>query len=218
MKMQATKTFDQPPGSGDPMFFAHDVYNMIFLSYISILDLVYLYYATDISLIGTPDIGKGHESMFSVLWWSFFAYMLVDSTWISLFPRIAPSGANIVLAHHAVTILYALVPATVPTLSWHMAIALLNELSTALVTFRRNTKMGTPLYNFMHYCVLITWFPIRLGLYPFLCIVILVEYRRHSDLIGSYVNPVAYGVVAQFFLTYLSIKWSIDLINKLKKQ
>jgi hypothetical protein len=213
--MQATKTFDQP-GANDPMFRAHDVYNMLYLSFISILDLYYLYQSTDISLIGTPDIGQNHIPLFLFLWKAFVIYMLIDSVWIALFPRIAPSGAKIVLAHHVVTLLYAFVPFYVRSLSWHMGIALLNELSTALVTFRRNVQMDTPLYDFLHKLVLLTWFPIRLGLYPMLCVVILIEYRRYSLEVGTYVNIVAYGVVAQYFLTMLSIKWSIDLINKLK--
>jgi hypothetical protein len=213
--MQATKTFDQP-GANDPMFRAHDIYNMIFLSIISVLDLHYLYESTDIGLIGTPEIGQSHIPLFLILWKAFMVYMFIDSVWIALFPRIAPSGAKIVLAHHVVTILYAIVPFYVRSLSWHMGIALLNELSTALVTFRRNVDIGTPLYDFLHNLVLITWFPIRLGLYPMLCVVILIEYRRYSAKVGTYVNVVAYGVVAQYFLTMLSIKWSVDLINKLK--
>lgn len=215
--MQATKTFDQP-GANDPMFRAHDVYNMVYLSFISILDLYYLYQATDVSLIGTPNIGQNHIPLFLFLWKAFVVYMLIDSVWIALFPRIAPSGAKIVLAHHVVTLLYAFVPFYVRSLSWHMGIALLNELSTTLVTFRRNVQINTPLYDFLHNLVLLTWFPIRLGLYPMLCVVILIEYRRYSLEVGTYVNIVAYGVVAQYFLTMLSIKWSIDLINKLKQK
>lgn len=213
--MQATKTFDQP-GANDPMFRAHDVYNMVYLSAISAMDLYYLFQSTDISLIGTPDIGQQHIPQFLLLWKAFMIYMIIDSVWITLYPRIAPSGAKIVLAHHVVTILYAFVPYYVQSLSWHMGIALLNELSTALVTFRRNVQINTPLYDLLHNLVLLTWFPIRLGLYPMLCVVIVIEYRRYSSEIGTYLNIVAYGVLAQFFLTMLSIKWSIDLINKLK--
>lgn len=212
--MKATKTFDQP-GANDPMFRAHDIFNMIYLSFISILDIYYLFQSTDFKLVGTPEIGQLHIPLFLFLWKSFMIYMIIDSIWIFFFPRIAPSGGAVVLSHHIVTILYALVPFYVRSLSWHMGIALLNELSTVLVTFRRNVQIETPLYNFLHNLVLITWFPIRLVVYPMLCVVVLIEYRRYSNEIGTYMNIVAYGVLAQFFLTMLSIKWSIDLINKL---
>jgi hypothetical protein len=216
--MQETKAFEHTTKKTDNMFFAHDVFNMFTLSFISVIVLHYLYHCTDWSLFGTDQIGIAHLTQFAFLWKVFMAYIVFDTIWISLCPHIAPSGAKIVLTHHVICIVSAFIPQYHPHTSWYMAVALLTELSTFFVTCRRNAPLNTLLYQMLHYLVLLTWFPIRLVIYPALCLVIAKDYYHYSLEISNFLNLRLYGLLSQVFLTYLSVHWSIDFIRKLKKK
>jgi hypothetical protein len=182
------------------------------------VDLIYLYFAIGLTLFGSGNRIINHDSSFQLLSTSFMVYITIDTIWIFLYPRIAPSGATIVLLHHIICIASTILSTVVPGFGWFLGAGLLNELSTCFVTMRRNTPMGSFLYYLTHYLLIATWFPVRLGVFPALCVLLAFRYYEYSSQVGTYLNIVMIGFVSQIFLTYLSVSWSIDFIRKLKKQ
>ncbi len=94
----------------------HDIFNIVALPCIVILNIRHLldcYHAP-------PDVDVPPLTMFSLtrethapswpaLWWSMLAYILVDTTWLLLYPRCVML-ARAILIHHALLLLTWVLP------------------------------------------------------------------------------------------------------------
>merc|ERR1712232_393610 len=72
---------------------------------------------------------------------------------------------------------------------------------------------------FISTCFYVSWFIIRLVVYPCLFLVIVQEWLTFSKKVGTFFNPIALTPLIQAVLIFLNIKWTIDLVrSKFKKK
>jgi len=170
-----------------------------------------------------------HGEFFETFWWVTFAYFLSDSCWMILLPTCVKSP-RVIIQHHLLTIGYIMLPKRLPQYAWMMGANMIVEVNTWFLIARRAfNKRGhrpfagdTPLLkairiSLVSTCFYITWFGIRLALYPYMFVILIFEWRRYSSIVGSPVNLLTITPIMQGLFIYLNIKWSIDLIrSKLK--
>eukprot|EP00415_Alexandrium_ostenfeldii_P003226 UN3226 len=111
-----------------------------------------------------------------------------------------------------------------------MGACMIVEVNTWFIIARRafNRKgekpftTGVPLWTSIRLatvstCFYITWFVIRLGVYPWLLIVITVNWYNESVRVGTPLNILVVTPVMQCIFIFLNVKWTIDLLrSKLK--
>jgi len=181
---------------------------------ISILDMYYIWSATNISLIGSDSLGAEHSFLFSWLFWITVIYTVIDFIWISIQPSCVIANHNSIKLHHFVTLVYFAIPFYYPQFSWHTGICLSVEINTLLLILRRKVSRGDILYRLVDASFFLTWMLLRLILSPVLVIFFWFEYNRLSNEIGSHVNLVALAPMLQILLTFLVYKWTFDMLSK----
>lgn len=200
--------------NADVAFFLHDMFNILCVSVVVILNFYYLSIATNVSLIGTSRIGEGFDKIFQFLWCFFNLYTLVDTIWVFLMPHVASAGAMPIIIHHILTIASTVVPYILPQFQWHMGIVLTVELNTLLLTLRRNVPSNSNLFEFINILFLTSWVVLRLIIFPLIVVFFYFEYQRYSSEVGTFLNAFALGFLMQILLTAMGLKWTYDLGKK----
>lgn len=170
-----------------------------------------------------------HGEAFAEFWWTTFAYFILDMGWMLVLPDCVKSP-GVILKHHIATIGYIMLPKFRPQVGWLMGACMIVEVNTWFLIARRALNKrgdrpfttGVPLYKSLRCalistCFYITWFGIRLIIYPGLLVVMVQEWLKLSAEVGTYLNLLIMAPVFQCAFIYLNVKWSIDLIrSKLK--
>ena len=194
--------------------FVHDVFNMLSLTIIVILDILYLISATKIEYIGTPELGVGSEYIFNIFFTVFGCYVLADTLWIIIKPNCVMSNIASIIFHHIATILYMTIPWVDPQFSWHMSVCLLVEINTILLTIRRNLKKENLPHRICELLFYISWIVLRLILYPCLIPFMIKEYYRYTLIQNTWINIMLMAPIFQIILTSMGVKWTWDLGRK----
>lgn len=185
--------------------------------------------AGDVSLLHRKLPELWHGEYFELFWWVTFIYFVADFLWMVLLPACVKSP-KVIIQHHVLTIGYIFLPKRLPQYAWMMGANMIVEVNTWFLIARRafNKKGHRPFSKDTPFpkkirlmtvsvCFYATWFAIRLGLYPYLFVCLIFEWRRYSSIVGSPLNLMTITPVMQGLFIYLNIKWSIDLIrSKLK--
>lgn len=170
-----------------------------------------------------------HGEAFIAFWWTTFIYFVLDLCWMVLLPDCVRSP-GVIIKHHLVTLGYICVPKVHPQYGWLMGACMIVEVNTWFLIARRYFNKigdkpfctGVTLAKSLRLIAVstwfyLTWFVIRLVIYPVLFIVISYEYYRHSTDTGTYFNLIAITPVMQITFIFLNVKWTIDLFrSKLK--
>ena len=191
----------------------HDQFNMVALSVIVFFDVSYLILTTDIEKIGTDEIGLDYYPIFLALITSFTIYLVIDVFYIFYQPSSVLGQPNAIIAHHLLTLGQLIIPWLNQTLSWHLAITLIVEINSLVLTFRRNSHKDSISYKILNVLFYITWFLFRLILFPILSVFFYYEYIRCAAKLGYY-NTMAVGFISQSLLTLMSYKWTYDIYMK----
>lgn len=192
----------------------HDAFNVIALSLICVVNVVFMYRTTEIEKIGTPQLGADTVDLFYVLFGVFSAYLAIDTTWIIVQPKCIPSSPAAILIHHLATFLITLVPFNDTQFSWHMGLALLVEFNTVFLTLKRNMQKGSPLQVLFEVLFYVSWVVLRLGMLPGFVWFLVREHQRYNLIVGSYVNMMLGAVILSAIITGLGFKWTFDLVIK----
>jgi hypothetical protein len=192
----------------------HDMFNIIVLAIIVGIDINYLWKATDVSKIGTDQIGEDYYDLSKILLVSFTIYLLVDFCWILIVPKCVMSNPYGLLVHHIACLLLILFPWNHNEFAWHAAANISVEINTLFLTLRRNAVQNSKLYHFYTVMFYISWVFLRLILYPILVVFFYFEYLRYSKSVDSYYNPLIGAPLLQGAITSLSIVWTVDMILK----
>lgn len=203
-------------GSSDPKFVkVHDFFNLFALGVIVLIDLLYLYLATDWKLIWTPTLlGKESEELFSLFHFIFVSYLVIDSIWIFFFPQCVLSNPDGILFHHLVCLPLTFIPIFHRQYSWYMVFSLCSEVNTFLIILRRHLVLGTLLHTICNAAFYISWIVLRLLLFSFLCILYVFEYLKISKELGTFRNITLLAPICQSVITVLNWKWTVDLLKK----
>jgi len=193
----------------------HDLFNLVALSILCVVDIVYLTLATDWALIGSESLGSHHQHLSNILLVGFTLYLLVDLVWVILVPRCVASNPLAIIIHHLACLLMTIIPWTEAQFSWHLAINLLVEINTIMLTLRRNVSMGSLTYKVSNALFYASWVLLRLVMFPALVLFFYFEYVRYSITSGSYCNMMLFAVLGEAFITAMSFKWTFDMLTKL---
>ena len=192
----------------------HDMFNIVVLSLIVCVDLVYLTLATDLSELGTDELGADYEGLSDVLLISFTVYLLVDLVWVILVPKCVPSNPVGIIIHHIACLVLISLPWMNRQFAWHTAINLLVEVNTLLLTLRRNVLIKSTAYHVFNVLFYATWIILRLVLYPMLVVFFYWEYIRYSVAISNYYNMLILASALEAFITAMGFKWTYDMVAK----
>ncbi|KAL3161784.1 hypothetical protein ABBQ38_008878 [Trebouxia sp. C0009 RCD-2024] len=129
----------------------HDRVNLIALPVVGVLSVA--------GLLGYYDQGKVTNMMLS--------YIVADLLWIWLEPGCLPSMPGTIMVHHAVTILLLLFPLRVEGLHHLTCWDTIVEINTFFLIARRQLPSCRRL---MHWAFWISFFPLRMVLYPYLVV------------------------------------------------
>lgn len=174
-------------------------------------------------------VGMWHGEVFQEFWWTTLAYFILDILWVILLPDCVKSP-GVILKHHLATVGYIFIPKLRPEHGWLMGACMIVEVNTWFLIARtalnkRGDRMFTTGVTFwksirtatISGCFYLSWFVIRLVIYPYLLIVITREWIKESNRVGTPLNLIAITPVMQCVFIFLNMKWTVDLIrSKLK--
>jgi hypothetical protein len=194
----------------------HDAFNIVSLFIISTINLVYFSLITDVSKIGTSELGKDHKGIFFTLYASSFIYFIIDTLWILFNPNAILANPNSIITHHFISILFITIPAFIdPQFSWHMSALLLLEINILIMTIRRSLSNDSSIiFHILNILFYLTWVLFRLIMLPTLLVFFVYEYIRISISLGGYFNYGILAIIFQTLITWMSYQWTIDLVIK----
>lgn len=212
----------------------HDWFNLIFLVPLVVLDLMNW---TCPDAHAVADIFSGKSTVidlwtgnyWGLFWCSSFAYFVFDLAFVLIMPRCVRSP-GVIVTHHVVTILYIMIPALYPEVAWLMGSCMMVEINTWFLIARRSfNKLGSKPFKsgvsivkslrlvFISWSFYISWFVIRIFLYPYLLYIIVGVTQAMIRRAGTCLHPVIMCPVVHSSLICLNTKWTIDLVrSKLK--
>lgn len=195
---------------------AHDIFNLLVLPFIVILDIRFV-------MGGDMDVPNNRR--FWVFLWFTIGYIMIDMLWVIIFPKCVKSQATIIV-HHAVTMLYMCIPMYNPVTRYAMAVCLSVEGNTWFLILRRNplTKRSAVLKSVVKYCFYVSWYVIRIGLYPYMVYDVFGLFLAHTEGLKARGDPswqraryggtyMAIPVIFQVILTLLNVHWTIQLVK-----
>lgn len=213
----------------------HDFFNLIALIPIVVLDILnWNFQKINLGVSEKKDIPfeQGFTGEYiDMLFYVFAGYVAVDLVWVLLIPRCVKSPKAII-NHHIAVLLYLIIPKMYPGFNFLLAILVSVEINTWFLIARRvfNKQKFKPWLlkiplictieiKFLSICFYITWFAIRVVLYPY---VYYIFYRmskgpflvRHG--IPAWV--LATSVMFHTGLCFLNCSWTNDLLmNKIRQ-
>ena len=95
-----------------------------------------------------------------------------------------------------------------------MAVTLLVEVNTLLLTLKRNVSSSSLVFKVINLLFYVTWISLRLVCFPILVVFFYQEWRRYSESIGTSFNFIMLAPIFQFLITALSFKWTYDMVMK----
>lgn len=200
---------------GAPELKIHDYFNLAFLSILVVANCIYLALATEVSNVGTENLGDQHNYLSNIILISFVLYLLVDIIWVILIPKCVASNPQAILIHHCACLLMVAIPFIERQFSWHLSVCLLVEINTLFLTLRRNLPLNTLPQTICNIAFYASWVLLRLIMMPLLVAFFYSEYIRYSQYLNEYHNIAGYGVGGMAFVTALSYKWTLDMVLKL---
>lgn len=223
------------PLAHDPNFARdmHDVFNLIALVPVVVFNCINWTCGEPATMCGVlagksvPEMWDG--GFFLLFWWTTLGYFIADILWVLILPHCVKSP-KVILQHHVVTIAYIMIPFLYPQYGWLMGACMIVEVNTWLIIARRyfnrrGLKAFSPGVPLITSCRLLavsipfylTWFVIRLGVYPFLLLVLVSEWYKRWQEVGSPFNILLITPAMQSVFIYLNLKWTVDLARSKMK-
>jgi len=203
---------------------SHDFFNLIVLIPIVVLNVMNWNWDRLFNLGKKQRLADAWTGeWFDLFFWATVSYFVTDFFWVVIVPKCVKSPA-VIIQHHIVTLIYLLVPFYRPQSRWCMGACLSVEINTWFLIARRVfNKQGFPPWiidlsfvsirlKLISLCFYITWFSIRVFLYPLLLLHLTKEYMKESKRLGTFWNIDLLPPVLQSIFCILNLKWTFDLI------
>ena len=172
----------------------HDYFNIITLPLIFVSNWIQLIF--------------GDIFGFDYLFYLFLGYILLDLLWLIWKPKSVGSPGTIIF-HHVISAGGWIIPIFNQDLALLTRLALLVEFNTWFNILKRYNKTDL-VYN----CFYITWFFLRVILYPTLFYMSFNKYLLYISKYGTYLNLALPILIICVSLTILNFIWSYELIIK----
>jgi len=203
---------------------SHDFFNLIVLIPIVVLNVMNWNWDILFNYGKTKHIADAWTGeWFDLFFWTTVSYFVADFVWVLLVPNCVKSPI-VIVQHHVVTMLYLLIPFYYPQHRWCMGACMSVEINTWFLIARRVfNKQGFPPWiidlsfvsirlKFISICFYVTWFSIRVFLYPLMLVYVTKLYFKESKRYGTYVNIDMIPPILQSVFCILNLKWTFDLI------
>jgi len=189
--------------------FLHDIFNVIVLSIISILNSVYLL------LVITNTYDYIFINLFSIVLYSFIGYIIIDSLLIYNFPYCVISKPRDLLLHHGITFIICLSPIIEKAFEWHAGLALTVEIQTVFLTLNRLIEDKTTiLYKFINTVFYALFILFRLFIFPMLTVYYYKTHQKYSIKCNSQFNIAITAVIGFSMITLMGFMWIYKFITK----
>ena len=202
----------------------HDFFNLIVLLPIIVLNVMNWNWDLLLNLGKKQTIADAWTGeWFGVFFMTTWAYFAADLIWVLLVPNCVKSPM-VIIQHHIATMLYLLIPHYRPECHWIMGVCLSVEINTWFLIARRVfNKQGFPPWiidlsivsirlKLISVCFYVTWFTIRVFIYPCLLVHLVKRYLDESWRCGTYANIDLIPPLMQAVFCVLNLKWTYDLI------
>ena len=195
----------------------HDAFNIVALTFISALNIIYLKRTTKINLIGTPELGLDGSDIYVYLYRATIFYFVVDIVWISLHPKAILTSATTIILHHILAIVFTAIPVIYDSqFSWHMSVLMLLEVNILLMTIARFLSIGTYAHGSVQLLFYTSWVILRLIMLPIMLAFFIYEHSRISLTLGTVFNVGLIAILLQSILVFMSFFWTFEMIRKRK--
>lgn len=204
---------------------SHDFFNLIVLIPIIVLNVMNWNWDLLFNLGKKQEIGDAWTGeWFDLFFWATASYFVTDFVWVLIVPNCVKSPM-VIIQHHIVTMLYLLIPLYRPQNRWCMGACMSVEINTWFLIARRVfNKQGFPPWiidlsfvsirlKFISVCFYVTWFSIRVFIYPLMLVWLTKVYLKESKRYGTYINIDLIPPVLQSVFCILNLKWTFDLIT-----
>ena len=204
---------------------SHDFFNLIVLIPIVVLNVMNWNWDRLFNLGKKESFADAWTGeWFDLFLWTTVSYFVADFFWVMLVPTCVKSP-SVILQHHIVTMLYLLYPYYRPEFRWGMGVCMSVEINTWFLIARRMfNKQGFPPWiidlsfvsirlKFISVCFYVTWFSIRVFLYPLMLYHLTKIYLKESKRQRTYLVIELIPPVLQSIFCILNLKWTFDLIS-----
>uniref|UniRef100_A0A6C0EGL8 TLC domain-containing protein n=1 Tax=viral metagenome TaxID=1070528 RepID=A0A6C0EGL8_9ZZZZ len=187
----------------------HDIFNVIVLSFISILNTAYL-------LLVIININKRITNLvFPVVIYSFIGYIIIDSLLIYNYPGCVVSKPRDLLLHHGITFIICLSPIIEPEFEWHAGLAITVEIQTIFLTLGRLiVDKTTKIYKFINTMFYALFIVFRLFIFPMLTVYYYKTHQKYSIKCNSQINIAITAVIGFSMITLMGFMWIYKFITK----
>lgn len=188
----------------------HDLFNVISLPIVILVNLrtilIFFYQSHDEALV---------DSAWNFQILSLNGYILVDSLYLIINPTCV-SALKTVLFHHVIVFFgWLLVPHRVIEFRLIATCLLAVEINTFFMIARKYQPFQKypTLKSLLRVGFYLTWIPLRLIIFPYCCYVGYYEALHFYNETGTLFNVATAGWLLLIFMTFLNIKWSVDLVR-----
>ena len=187
----------------------HDIFNVIVLSIISLLNTTYLL------LVITNIYDHIKIDLFPIVLYSFIGYIIIDSLLIYYFPTCIVSKPRDLLLHHGITFIICLSPMIEKYFEWHAGLALTVEIQTVFLTLNRLIVDKTTLFHKIINTLFYTLFVVfRIFIFPMLTVYYYIEHQKYSIKCNSQINIAITAVIGFFAITLMGFMWIYKFFTK----
>jgi hypothetical protein len=187
----------------------HDIFNVIVLSIISLLNTTYLL------LVVTNIYDHVAIKLFPVILYSFIGYIIIDSLLIYNYPGCVVSKPRDLLLHHGITFVLCLSPIIEPEFEWHVGLAITVEIQTVFLTLSRLIiDKTTLLYKIINTAFYASFIIFRIFVFPMLTVYYYKTQQQYSIKCNSQINIATTALIGFSMITLMGFMWIYNFITK----
>jgi hypothetical protein len=189
----------------------HDIFNVIVLSFISIVNTIYLL------LVVTYIYEYIKIPLFPVVIYSFIGYIIIDSLLIYNYPSCIVSNPRDLLLHHGITFILCLSPIIEPEFEWHTGLAITVEIQTVFLTLDRLiVDKTTVLYKIINRSFYALFIIFRIFVFPMLTVYYYKTQQNYSIKCNSKINIANTAFIGFSIITLMGFIWIYKFLKKNK--
>ena len=179
--------------------YRHDIWNIIALPFVVYINWRFILEQNDMNR--------------NLMFHGFLFYIVADSFWIIFKPKCVGSPRTI-LIHHIVTTCGWYVQSMDKDLAYFSALALMVEANTWLKITKRYTEAYETLNYIFDIIFYITWFLLRVTMYPYLVYATGIYTIERSYSCGTIFNVALPTCITAVLLMCMNMKWTYDLFMR----
>ena len=187
----------------------HDLFNLLCLPVVILVNAcaIYVFFFSDTS-------PQNHSFYWNAQTVTLCTYIFADTIYIILNPKCVSAFKTIIMHHCIVFFGWLFVPQQTVQFRPIATCLLSVEINTVFMIARKFKpfQQHTRLVTLMKCGFYVTWIPLRLIIFPYCCYLGYYEVLNFIEHHGTYINIASAGWLLLLIITFLNVKWSLDLM------